>query len=230
VDGEAGCADHAPMHGRTFALDHALVALALGATTVGCRDATKAAGTSDPGPSVAVAPAPAAVGAPGAGQSIYTLRVTLTDQDGGKYGLDVFRGNPVLVGMFYGRCQGECPAVTALKTALSLVDDPAAASVRVLLVSFDPSNDTPAALHAMATERGLDRRWKLASAPDEQARDLAAALGTPYRRLQDGTFNESPRIVLLDHAGAIAATLDDPSQPMDALVARASAIAAAEPR
>lgn len=195
----------------------ALLAAVLAAGLGGCRDGAKATARATPATSAA----------PRAEGSLYTLPVTLTDQDGGKYGLDAFRGNPVFLGMFSGRCEGECPIITTIKTALSMLDDPAAAEMRVLLVSFDAGHDTPAALHAIVGERGLDRRWKLASAPDEQARELAAALGVHYRRLPDGTFSHESTVILLDRTGGVDARLDDASQPIDALVQHASAIVAA---
>ena len=57
----------------------------------------------------------AAVGAaPQAGDppaSIYQLDAALTNQDGKTHGLDVYRGHPVLVTMFYGSCPAACPLI-----------------------------------------------------------------------------------------------------------------------
>jgi protein SCO1/2 len=169
------------------------------------------------------APSVSAQATPRADRSVYALQMALTDQDGARIGLDVFRGRPVFVGMFYGRCPSACPLlVSTIKRTLSELDPATAADVRVLLVSFDPEHDTPQALH---TTFGLDARWKLASAPEDQVRDLAAVLGIQYRRLPDGTFSHTSSVILLDRAGAIDARLDDTSQPVDELVVRAKSIA-----
>jgi protein SCO1/2 len=131
--------------------------------------------------------------------------------------------------MFYGRCPSACPQlVSTIKRTLAELDPAAAAEVRVLLVSFDPEHDTPDRLHALAGERGLDGRWKLASAPEDQVRDLAALLGIQYRRLPDGNFSHTSSVVLLDRAGAIDSRLDDMTGPVGPLVARARAIASAQ--
>jgi protein SCO1/2 len=160
-------------------------------------------------------------------RSIYALTMPLTDQDGAKVGLDAFRGKPVFVGMFYGRCPSACPLlVSTIKNALAELDPAAAAEMRVLLVSFDPEHDTPEALRTIAAARGLDARWKLTSAPEDQVRELAALLGIQYRRLPDGSFSHGSSIVLLDRAGIIDGRLDDTSQPVQELVARARVIAA----
>jgi protein SCO1/2 len=162
-------------------------------------------------------------------RSIYALTMTLTDQDGANVGLDAFRGKPTFVGMFYGRCPSACPLlVSTIKRTLTELDPATAAEVRVLLVSFDPEHDTPEALRALAAGRGLDARWKLASAPEDQVRELAAVLGIQYRRLPDGSFSHTSSIVLLDRAGVIDSRLDDTSEPVEPLVARARAIAATE--
>jgi protein SCO1/2 len=158
--------------------------------------------------------------------SIYALSMNLTDQNGQKVGLDVDRGKPVLLAMFYGSCPSACPLlISTAKRVMAGLDGGAASDVRVLLVSFDPQRDTPDALRRIAAERGLDDvRWRLASAPDEQVRDLAALLGVQYRRLPDGNFNHTSSIVLLDRSGRIAARLDDMVQAVEPLVQRAESL------
>jgi protein SCO1/2 len=180
--------------------------------------------------STAVASASAsedAVVAPGSDRSIYALSMALTDQDERKVGLDVFRGKPVFVGMFYGSCPSACPVlISTIRRAMSELGASDGSDVRVLLVSFDPEHDTPQALRAIFAERGLDPRWKLAAAPDDQVRDLAALLGIQYRKLPDGSYNHTSSVVLLDRTGAIDTRIDDTGQPIELLVERARALAA----
>ena len=45
-----------------------------------------------------------------AANSLYHLDATLTSQDGAAHGLDVYRGHPVLVTMFYCELPGHLPA------------------------------------------------------------------------------------------------------------------------
>lgn len=172
-------------------------------------------------------PSAEASAGPRGDRSIYALSMTLTDQNGAMAGLDAFRGKPVFVGMFYGTCPSACPLlISTIKRVMAGLGSAADADVRVLLVSFDPERDTPEALRKIVADRGLDARWKLASAPDEQVRDLAALLGIQYRRLPDGNFNHTSSIVLLDRTGAIDMRIDDMAQPIEPLVARAKVLAA----
>jgi protein SCO1/2 len=149
--------------------------------------------------------------------------MTLTDQEGSPLGLDVFRGKPVFIGMFYASCPNACPMlISAIKRINAALEPSVRAQVRVLLVSFDPEHDRPPVLHEAFERHGLDTRWKLAVAPEDQVRDLAAVLGIQYRRLADGSFAHTSSIVLLDRSGRIDTRVDDLAAPTDALVSRAT--------
>jgi protein SCO1/2 len=143
--------------------------------------------------------------------SIYPLALGLHDQDAAPAGLDVFRGHPVVVSMFYGSCPVACPLlVTRIREIEAALPEQARADLRVLLVSFDPEHDTPAALRAIAGRRGLDLgRWKLATGPDDDVRQLAGALGITYHRLPEGGFTHSSVLTVLDRDGRPIARSDD---------------------
>jgi protein SCO1/2 len=147
---------------------------------------------------VEVTPARALPSAP-----LYDLELHLVDQAGQRIGLDVHRGSPVIVTMFYASCPAACPRliddILAVEAGLPEAERQ---KLRVLLVSFDPARDTPAALTKLAEARGLDlSRWRLAAAPEREARELAAVLGIKYRRLDDGEYFHTSVLTLLDDNG-----------------------------
>ncbi len=146
------------------------------------------------------APKPAKVGT---GPSLYELALPLTSQSGSAIRLDVDRGHPTLVSMFYGSCTAACPAL--IDRISRTLDEAKARDARVLLVSFDPARDTPDKLAVLAREHHLDARWTLAAASPEDARTLAAVLGIKYRVLQDGEFFHTSVVVALDGSGATLA-------------------------
>jgi protein SCO1/2 len=137
-------------------------------------------------------------------------------------GLDLFRGHPVLISMFYASCPDACPLLIAdLQRMERELPPRIKADLRIVLVSLDPERDTPDALQALARTRRVDEsRWRLLRAPEETVRDIAALLGVKYRRLPDGSFNHSSVITLLDPDGAIVARDDAIGGPHEALLHR----------
>jgi protein SCO1/2 len=142
--------------------------------------------------------------------SLYQLKVPLTAQDGRAIGLDAYRGQRVLVTMFYSSCQATCPLIIdTLRAVEHKLDAARLRDVRVLLVSIDPEHDTPEALAATARERHIDlSRWTLARADEATVRLVAAALGVQYRRLPDGQYSHATQISVLDEKGNIVAQSD----------------------
>ena len=140
--------------------------------------------------------------------SLYHLQAKLIDQAGVAHGLDVYRGHPVLVTMFYGSCQATCPMIIdTLRVTERALTPAQRAELRVLMISFDPRRDTPAALHAIAGERRIDgARWTLAHADEATVRNIAALLNLQYRRLPSGEFSHSTVISLLSARGEIEAS------------------------
>jgi protein SCO1 len=137
-------------------------------------------------------------------ESLYQMQIDLTDQNGVRSGLDVFRGQPVLISMFYADCPYVCPLIIQTLQRTEAALDPAArAQLRVLLVSLDPKRDTPEKLAEVARRHKLDAaRWKLARTDEAGVRKLAAVLGLRFKQLPDGEFNHSTVINLLDREGA----------------------------
>ena len=140
--------------------------------------------------------------------SLYHLDAALTNQAGESHGLDVYRGHPVLVAMFYSSCPATCPLlIDTLRATERELTAAQRENVRVLLVSIDPERDTPAALSALMESRHIDTaRWTLARADAATVRKIAALLNVQYRKLPSGDFNHSTVIALLSPAGELQAS------------------------
>lgn len=155
--------------------------------------------------------------------SVYDLAMTVTDQHGNPVSIDVFRGHPVLITMFYATCPNACPLLTAdIKRIDRQLPQAIRDKLRVLMVSFDRARDTPEILGKYVRDRGLDAaRWKLASAPEQSARELAALLSIRYRKLDNGAYFHTSAIILLDEQGRPKARVEglgrDPSPILEAL-------------
>ena len=155
------------------------------------------------------------------GPSLYDLEIPVTDAAGAHRHIDVDRGHPTLVSMFYGSCAAACPLlIDTIDRTLQQLPPRSRDRARVVLVSFDPARDTPARLRELVRAHHLDDRWTLAAASDGDARTLAAVLGIRYRETPDGQFFHTSVIVALDGDGRSIARMDgigDPSGLVAAL-------------
>ena len=139
--------------------------------------------------------------------SLYQLHVDVNAQSGRRVGLNLYRGHPVVVSMFYGSCPAACPMlITSIQVYESHLDEAAQARLRVLLVSFDAQRDSPDQLDRLARLHRADpARWTFTSASEADARKIAALLGVRYSRLPDGSFAHALLITLLDSEGRVVA-------------------------
>jgi len=154
--------------------------------------------------SLLVCSLPALAGSPPLpGDSLYQLPLQLTDQDGHHFEWRALHGKPRVVSMFYTSCPFICPLIVdAGKTIERNLTPAQQQRVGIVLISMDPANDTPAALHKVVVERKLDTtRWTLATPPSKDVRAVAGILQIRYRQLADGSFNHSTALVLLDAEG-----------------------------
>lgn len=157
------------------------------------------------------AAAPAPKPAPLPGDSVYQLPLVLTDQDGRAADWRAHRGKPQVVSMFYTSCRYICPLIVDSGKAIEKQLTRAQRQrVGILLISMDPKNDTPAALRQIVVKRQLDTtRWSLASPRPQDVRAVAGVLNIRYRQLEDGGFNHSSALVLLDRDGRIVARTEN---------------------
>ena len=139
--------------------------------------------------------------------SVYRLSLDLTDQAGKPAGLDRYRGQPVLISMFYASCPHVCPMlISTIQRMERELPEAQSGKLRVLMVSLDPARDTPEKLKDLAQRHHAElARWTFARTNAPSVRKLAAVLNIQYRQLPDGEFNHSTVISLLDSEGRIAA-------------------------
>jgi protein SCO1/2 len=139
--------------------------------------------------------------------SLHHVQLDIETAQGARTTLAETAGHVRIATMFYASCPMACPLII---DALRSIDRQLSArerkALRMLLVTLDPERDTPAALGGLAALRGIDEsRWTLGRASPSDTRKLAAALGIRYRRLDDGNFDHSSELVLLDAQGRVLA-------------------------
>ena len=155
-------------------------------------------------------PAAIAREAPLPPDSVYQLQAQMVDQAGHAQAWRAQRGKPRLVSMFYTSCPYMCPLIVESGKAVERQLTPAERDrIGITLVSLDPARDTPKALQALAGKRQLDaNRWSLLAPREDDVRAIAGVLGVRYRKLDNGEFNHSSELILLDADGRILARSD----------------------
>lgn len=140
------------------------------------------------------------------GNSIYNIASEWTTQDGKALRLESLRGHPVVLAMIYLNCPDVCPLIAEnmQRIEVDLPKKRTSSGVRFALFSFDSARDSAERLKAYASARGLDpQHWTLYRSSDMAARELAAALDLTFRRADDGNFDHSVAILLLDADGVV---------------------------
>jgi protein SCO1/2 len=156
--------------------------------------------------------------------SVYQLKVALTDQKGSPLGLDRNAGHATVVSMFYSSCPHICPMlISSVQMLEKGLTDKERGRLRVLFVSVDPADDAKA-LAAVVAKHGVDgKRWTLASASADDIRLVAATLGVRYKQLPDQSFSHATILTLLDAEGRVLrrteSFMDPESEFRDALAA-----------
>jgi protein SCO1/2 len=129
----------------------------------------------------------------------------LTDQTGRTVRLSEFRGQPVAVTFVYTRCPdaAACPMTMAkfAKLNAALARDQVG---RLLAVTVDPENDTPAVLADYAKRIGADpARWKFLTGDPRALARVAENFGVLYYA-DHGKIVHSQAVAVVDADGKLA--------------------------
>lgn len=138
-------------------------------------------------------------------QSLFQLESTWTSDVGRQIRLGVLRGRPLVVGMFFTRCEYACPIlVNELKQLEKALPDGLRDQVDFLLVSFDSERDTPEDLATFRRTQQLGlEHWTLLRGAADDVRELAALLGINFQKDARGQFAHSNTLTVLNAEGEI---------------------------
>lgn len=139
-------------------------------------------------------------------RSIYRSKSTWEAQNGEKATLSKLRGNPVVAAMIYTSCKASCPLMmTDLKAIDRALSSDEKKKVHFAIFAFDSKNDLPEQLKLFSDKSGVDSaHWTFFHGSPSSVRELAALLGVKFKQLEDGGFDHSNVISILDAEGVIA--------------------------
>ncbi|MDB6174201.1 MAG: uncharacterized protein JWL59_3512 [Chthoniobacteraceae bacterium] len=154
-------------------------------------------------------------------KSLYSLNALWTSDVGREVKLEVLRGRPQVIALFFTNCEHSCPLIVedlkAIEKALPInVRD----KVDFLLVSIDPERDTPEALRAFRAKHGLPtERWTFLRGSTEATRQLAGMVGFIYQPGSPTQYAHSLLISVMDESGVIVFQQVGLSRPPEDAVA-----------
>lgn len=136
--------------------------------------------------------------------AIWSLDHKWTDHKSKSISLAKLAGKPMLITMTFASCPGACPLmISDMKTIDKKLSAKEKSKILFATFSIDPKRDTPEALKTFHKKMKLDKRWTLYTSDEEQARELAAALGFSYKDLGDGDYTHSTSFFLISSNGHI---------------------------
>lgn len=158
---------------------------------------------------VALAAVALAAGAALATGSLYQAPLTWRSDAGDTVTLARWKGTPVVLTMVFTSCQATCPLTMAKLGEIQEKFDREKIPAQFVIVSFDPTRDTPERLASYRRETGHTRpNWTFLVGSEEDTRMLAMLIGIKYSRNPiSGDIMHDNKIVLLNGAGEVTKEL-----------------------
>lgn len=144
--------------------------------------------------------------APAERDEFYDLDWNVLDHTGRAFNMRELVGRPMAVSLIYTQCPNPnmCPLMTVLMADLEqrLARAGRAGQARLVLISFDPTNDTPDVLRTYMAHRGIDFSSAIGIVPpEEQVKELVWEFGTNVSPIAGGLLGHSIDLFLIDAQG-----------------------------
>lgn len=137
-------------------------------------------------------------------RSLFQLESSWTNDAGAAVKLQALAGRPLLVTMFFARCEYACPVlVHDMKVVEAALPADVRARMGFVLVTIDPERDTPEALANYRRIHALPANWTLLRGGSDDILELAALLGVKYKRDARGQFAHSNLLTVLSPDGEL---------------------------
>lgn len=138
--------------------------------------------------------------------SIYNLPAKWTTQDGKDIEMIDLKGDVLVMVMIYTSCKAACPRLVAdMRNIESRVPKNTKQNVKYVLVSIDPTVDTPETLKAFSIENQMvGDKWVFLRSTEENTREFAAVLAVNYKRIDPVDFSHSNIISVFNTKGELA--------------------------
>ncbi|MEK0451114.1 MAG: hypothetical protein RL088_3382 [Verrucomicrobiota bacterium] len=138
-------------------------------------------------------------------KSIYQIPATWKSDLGNDAKLDVSRGRPVVMAMFFSNCQHSCPTIVAdMKAIEKKLPRSARNQTDFVLISIDPARDTIEALGAFRSKYKLGKEhWLILRGGADDVKKVADFTGFRYSAGSETQYAHSLLITVLNKSGEV---------------------------
>ncbi len=139
------------------------------------------------------------------GSSIFLLDSKWQNQDGKELHLKDLKGKNLVVVMIFTSCRTACPILVAdMKKVHAKIEKDKLDDTSLVLISIDPTNDTPEVLKKFAAERNMDQApWIFLVSDEEATREFANVLAVKYKKISPIEFSHSNIISVFNRNGEL---------------------------
>ncbi len=137
--------------------------------------------------------------------SIFNLTSNWQDQNGKDLKLADLRGKTLVVVMIYTTCKSACPILVSDMKKIEKDIDPAILNdVSLVLVSIDPTTDTPEVLKKFSeTRRMTEPHWVFLRSNEDATQEFANVLSMKYKKISPVDFSHSNIISIFNPLGEL---------------------------
>ena len=138
--------------------------------------------------------------------SIYNLPSKWTNQDGKTVTMVDLKGKVLVMVMIYTSCKSACPRLVAdMRNIESRLAKNIKKNVTLVLVSIDPTVDTPERLKTFSIENKMEgEQWVFLCSTEENTREFSAVLAVNYKKISPMDFSHSNIISVFNAEGELA--------------------------
>ena len=140
-----------------------------------------------------------------ADSSIFLLDSKWQNQDAEELQLKNLKGKNLVMVMIFTSCRTACPILVGdMKKIHAKIEKNKLKDTSLVLISIDPTNDTPEVLKKFAAERNMDSEpWIFLRSDEESTREFANVLAVKYKKISPIEFSHSNIISVFNRNGEL---------------------------
>lgn len=140
-----------------------------------------------------------------ADSSIFLLDSKWQNQDAEELQLKDLKGKNLVMVMIFTSCRTACPILVGdMKKIHAKIEKNKLKDTSLVLISIDPTNDTPEVLKKFAAERNMESApWIFLRSDEESTREFANVLAVKYKKISPIEFSHSNIISVFNRNGEL---------------------------